>query len=167
VNLTASHACANLEKHDQGPVLPATDFPSAQRTSPFSNSSQSSKTFLAFSNIPHSHIPLLLFFHHTQTIGAATAVMATTSALPQGLRTYLTTCSAEHADQIIQTLREHLRQNAGGQAPSAAPSMTAQTGSKVGKKQRNKKAKAKTKQEGATGGPKRPLNSWMAFRSTY
>jgi len=84
--------------------------------------------------------------------------MATTSALPQGLRTYLATCSAEHADQIIQTLR-----NAGRPAPSAASSMTAQTGPRAvrtGKKQRNKKAK-----QGATGGPKRPLNSWMAFRS--
>lgn len=90
--------------------------------------------------------------------------MASTSALPQGLRTYLATCSAEHADQIIQALHEHLRQGAGGHTPNAASSMAAQTGSKVAKPSKKLRSK-KAKQEGTTGGPKRPLNSWMAFRS--
>ena len=38
--------------------------------------------------LPHSHIPLLLFFHHTQTIGATTAVMATTAPLPAAMRSH-------------------------------------------------------------------------------
>ncbi|KAI7496777.1 hypothetical protein KC367_g6432 [Hortaea werneckii] len=88
--------------------------------------------------------------------------MSATSALPEGLRAYLATCSDEHADQIIQTLREH----AGRQVPNAASKMTAHKASKIAKpakKQRTKKPKA----EVATGGPKRPLNSWMAFRKYY
>lgn len=88
--------------------------------------------------------------------------MATTAALPEALRTYLATCSAEHADQIIQTLRESIQRNAPRALPTnAASSMRVATTSKAVKKQRNKKAK----REGEGGGPKRPLNSWMAFRS--
>nr|QEJ80706.1 putative MAT1-1-1 protein [Teratosphaeria gauchensis] len=92
--------------------------------------------------------------------------MATTSALSLDLSTYLATCSPEHADQITQTIRETLRQNAPSPAANAAPSMRVQSSLKTartGTKQRNKKAK----RESATGGPKRPLNSWMAFRKYY
>ncbi|KAI6843472.1 hypothetical protein KC340_g8527 [Hortaea werneckii] len=88
--------------------------------------------------------------------------MSATSALPEGLRAYLATCSAEHADQIIQTLREH----AGRQVPNAASKMTAHKASKIAKPAKKQRTK-KPKPEVATGGPKRPLNSWMAFRKYY
>ncbi|KAK1816083.1 hypothetical protein LTR12_009505 [Friedmanniomyces endolithicus] len=90
------------------------------------------------------------------------------TALPHELRTYLATCSPEHAEQIIQALREAVNRNA-TEAPLAivaANSMVVQTGSGVAKnvkKQRNKKPKI----EVVSGGPKRPLNSWMAFRKYY
>ncbi|KAI6850559.1 hypothetical protein KC327_g648 [Hortaea werneckii] len=88
--------------------------------------------------------------------------MSATSALPEGLRAYLATCSAEHADQIIQTLREH----AGRQVPNAASKMTARKASKIAKPTKKERTK-KPKLAVATGGPKRPLNSWMAFRKYY
>nr|QIA97802.1 putative MAT1-1-1 protein [Teratosphaeria destructans] len=92
--------------------------------------------------------------------------MATTSALSQDLATYLATCSPEHAEQIARTFRKSLRNYAPSPSANAAPSMKVQSSLKAvktGKKHRNKKAK----RESATGGPKRPLNSWMAFRKYY
>lgn len=90
--------------------------------------------------------------------------MAESAVLPAALQSYLTTCSSQHAEQIIEALRVSQGQNAEKETPVTASSMKIVTGLsavKTGKKQRTKKVKL----DGATGGPKRPLNSWMAFRS--
>lgn len=42
--------------------------------------------------MPPSHIPLLLSFHHTQTIGAAAAKM-TTDPLSDAFRVFLESCT--------------------------------------------------------------------------
>lgn len=105
---------------------------------------------------PQPHIPLSMLFDHTQTIGPATATMASPNALPEALRTYLATCSSEHANQIIETLRQSADMKANNGPGS----------SKLSKRQRSKKAKReKCIATLAAVGPKRPLNSWMAFRS--
>ncbi|KAK3072736.1 hypothetical protein LTR53_006270 [Teratosphaeriaceae sp. CCFEE 6253] len=86
--------------------------------------------------------------------------MDTASSLPAELRTYLATCSTEHADEIIHTLRN----------TNAPLTMIVQPGSRVGKAKAVKKQRiknAKSKAVGVSGGPKRPLNSWMAFRKYY
>lgn len=140
-------------------VLPATLFSVTHK--PLSKfKSKTFLTLLSYQCNTASAYPFVSPFNPIQTIGPSTAAMSATSALPEGLRAYLATCSDEHADQIIQTLRDH----AGRQVPNAASKMTAHKASKIAKpakKQRTKKPKA----EVATGGPKRPLNSWMAFRS--
>jgi len=82
--------------------------------------------------------------------------MATTDHRVQEIQSLLASCTPEHAAQIIQAL-----QIAGSQAPNADSTMPAEKVTKTGAKQHSKKAK----RENATGGPKRPLNSWMAFRS--
>ena len=83
--------------------------------------------------------------------------MATDAITPEML-TFLESCTEDMASQIIGAL-----QQAGRRAvPSAAPSMTV-TGSAVTKIEKKQRKKAKSVI--ATGGPKRPLNSWMAYRS--
>lgn len=65
--------------------------------------------------------------------------------------------------QVLQTTQE---KNASGSAPNATSTMASKagvTGKRTGKKQRNKQAKI----EKVKNGPKRPLNSWMAFRSKF
>lgn len=108
-------------------------------------------------HIPHPHIPLFTPFHHTQTIGSTTADMATEAMAPEML-SYLDSCSEDMASQIIGALQQAGRRA----APNAAASMTV-TGSAVTKIE--KKQRQKAKPAPATGGPKRPLNSWMAYRS--
>nr|POE90021.1 mating-type protein mat-1 [Quercus suber] len=96
---------------------------------------------------------------------AITLKMAMQAVLPAALQSYLTTCSSEHAEQIIQALREAQGQHVKKHTPEAASTMKSAITSpatKTGKKQRAKKSKL----HGAEGGPKRPLNSWMAFRKS-
>jgi hypothetical protein len=85
--------------------------------------------------------------------------------LPEEIRTYLSTCSVEHADQIILTLRQVVHRDATSvqvHPPAASMRATqASTSTKIVKKHRSKKAR----REVEAAGPKRPLNSWMAFRS--
>ncbi|GIZ37941.1 hypothetical protein CKM354_000136900 [Cercospora kikuchii] len=83
-----------------------------------------------------------------------------TDAMTEEFRIYLQSCSEDMATQIIGAL-----QQAGSRAvPNAAPSMTA-AGSAVAKTEKKQRKKAKSDLE--TGGPKRPLNSWMAYRKYY
>ena len=70
--------------------------------------------------------------------------MATIATMPQEVQTFLASLSPEEAEQIIRDLH--------------VPAPMAPVAVRTGKKYRNKKAKQ-------AGGPKRPLNSWMAFRS--
>ena len=86
-----------------------------------------------------------------------------TTPLPAAMQNFLDTCTPTQVNQLIEALRAQPR-NAESVTPNAASNMTAKAGvttAKTGKKQRNKKVKS----DRATGGPKRPLNSWMAFRS--
>ncbi|WPH01758.1 putative MAT1-1-1 protein [Acrodontium crateriforme] len=94
--------------------------------------------------------------------------MATFTALPADVQNYLASCSPEHADQIIQTLRAAHRRIHPEENTDVETGMKVRkipTTSKAAKKQRKKKATRIG--EVATGGPKRPLNSWMAFRKYY
>lgn len=80
------------------------------------------------------------------------------------MQNFIGSCSAAQIAQLIQALQDTQSSNAAGTASNAASTMTVKAGvaaAKTGKKQRDKKAKS----ESVTGGPKRPLNSWMAFRS--
>ena len=54
--------------------------------------------------VQHSHIPLLLFFHQTQTIGATAAVMAM-NALPTPMQSFLSACSPGQISQLTQVLQ--------------------------------------------------------------
>jgi hypothetical protein len=105
-------------------------------------------------------MPLLPPFQQIQTIG--TNVTMTTAA-PQAIDLVMNTfanASGEHVEEIIKALRA-LPQCM--KANTEATNMSAQTPSGV-KKSRSKKERSK--QEKAEGkGPKRPLNSWMAYRS--
>jgi len=79
------------------------------------------------------------------------------------MQDFIDTCTSEQIGELMQVLQATQEKNAGG-ARNAASTMTVKAGvtaKRTGKKQRNKRAKL----ERATGGPKRPLNSWMAFRS--
>ena len=105
---------------------------------------------------------LLISFYHTQTIGA----MASTASLQSAMQGILQNCTQTQINQLIEALQAAQPRNAEIAAPNAASTMTARAGvttAKNGKKQRDKKAKS----DRATGGPKRPLNSWMAFRKYY
>lgn len=80
------------------------------------------------------------------------------------MQDFFDTFTPDQIGELMQVLQEKHDKNAAGAARNAASKMTAKAGvtaKKTGKKARNKKAKL----ERATGGPKRPLNSWMAFRS--
>ena len=108
---------------------------------------------------------MLLFFYYTQTIGAATT-MTSTISLQSAMQSIVETCSPTQINQLIEALQATQPRNAESATPNAASSMSTRAGvttAKTGKKQRAKKAKI----ERATGGPKRPLNSWMAFRKYY
>ena len=79
---------------------------------------------------------------------------------------FFTTCSSDQINELMQVLQETQANNATAGSPDAVSKMTVKAGvtpKKIAKKPRNKKAKV----ERATGGPKRPLNSWMAFRKWY
>ena len=92
--------------------------------------------------------------------------MAATAPLPAAMQNFLDTCTPTQVNQLIEALQATQPRNAESVAPNAASSMTVKAGvttAKTGKKQRNKKVKS----DRATGGPKRPLNSWMAFRSKF
>ena len=112
---------------------------------------------LPSSRIPHSHMPLLSHFHHIQTIGATTADMDT-NTMADEFRTFLEGCDEAMASQIIGVLQQAGRHI----VPSTASGMTARR-SAVAKTE--KKQRKKTKSDPSALGPKRPLNSWMAFRS--
>lgn len=84
------------------------------------------------------------------------------TVMPVAMQSFLATCSPEHVEQIIKVIQE-LPQRKISNPGSVMKAKHGVTVMKTGKKQRIKK----TKQDGATGGPKRPLNSWMAFRSKY
>ncbi|CAK3780920.1 mating type 1-1 [Lecanosticta acicola] len=83
-----------------------------------------------------------------------------TDAMTDEFRAYLERCSDEMASQIISVLLHAGRHS----ASSATPDMTA-TGSAVAKAGRRQRTQARPAV--AAGGPKRPLNSWMAFRKYY
>lgn len=119
-----------------------------------------SQTFLPSFRIPHPHIPLLPLFHHTQAIGAATANM-TTHILGADFRAFLEGCSEEQAAQITDVLKQVTSRAALSPAPGTT---TARSAVVKPDKKSVKKAK-QSKLAVATGGPKRPLNSWMAYRS--
>jgi hypothetical protein len=92
--------------------------------------------------------------------------MAAATPLQAAMQGLLETCTPTQINQLIEALQAAHPRNAESAAPNAASSMTARAGVttvKTGKKQRTKKAKS----DRATGGPKRPLNSWMAFRKYY
>lgn len=77
---------------------------------------------------------------------------------------FLGTCTPEQIGELMQVLQATQDKNAAGGVRDAAATMTVKAGvtaKRTGKKYRNKKAKLAR----ADGGPKRPLNSWMAFRS--
>ncbi|KAK3635458.1 hypothetical protein LTR56_014742 [Elasticomyces elasticus] len=98
--------------------------------------------------------------------------MATSDPIPQELSTYLATCSSEHADQIIQALREANQRNATRPTNRPTPAthnMVVQNPViRGGKRAKQPKPRVKkSKIDGVSGGPKRPLNSWMAFRKYY
>lgn len=82
-----------------------------------------------------------------------------TDGMTDVFRIYLATCSDEMASQIVDALQQANRID-----PNAGPSMIVSSSApkKIAKKQR-KNAKSALE----TGGPKRPLNSWMAFRSKF
>ncbi|KAI5357558.1 Putative mating-type protein MAT alpha 1, HMG-box [Septoria linicola] len=83
-----------------------------------------------------------------------------TDTMTDTFRNYLEHCSEEMASQIITALRQ-----AGDRpVPNVAQSMPL-TASAVSKPQKKQRRKAKSDVE--TGGPKRPLNSWMAYRKFY
>lgn len=89
---------------------------------------------------------------------------AASGTVASKMQSFVETCSPEQVGQLMQALEEAKAKHAAGGAANAASTMTVKAGvtaKRTGKKQRNKKAKL----ERATGGPKRPLNSWMAFRS--
>lgn len=80
------------------------------------------------------------------------------------MQSFIDTCTPEQIGELMQALQATKEKNATGGARNATSTMTAKAGvtaKRTGKKQLNKKAKL----ERATGSPKRPLNSWMAFRS--
>lgn len=72
------------------------------------------------------------------------------------MQTYLDNCTPQQVQDIIQHIQGLSHQHAAREKSS----MTVKAASVV-KKQRSKKSKA------SKGGPKRPLNSWMAFRKFY
>nr|ABK91356.1 putative mating type 1-1-1 protein [Dothistroma septosporum] len=75
-------------------------------------------------------------------------------------RTFLEGCDEAMASQIIDVLQQAGRHT----VPSTASDMTARR-SAVAKTE--KKQRKKTKSDPLALGPKRPLNSWMAFRKFY
>lgn len=92
--------------------------------------------------------------------------MASAASLQTAMQGLLETCTPTQINQFIEALQAAQPRNVESVAPNVASSMTVRAGvttAKTGKKQRTKKAKS----DGATGGPKRPLNSWMAFRKYY
>lgn len=92
--------------------------------------------------------------------------MATASDTPASkMQGFFDTCSPQQVDELMQALQATQDKHVAAGRINAASTMTVKAGvtaKRTGKKQRNKRTKA----ERATGGPKRPLNSWMAFRST-
>nr|ADB11119.1 mating-type 1-1 protein [Pseudocercospora musae] len=84
-----------------------------------------------------------------------------TDAMSDKFRTYLETCSEGMASQIMSTLQQVAARRP---VPNAAPGMAA-TSSAVAKPEKKQRKKAKS--EPVAVGPKRPLNSWMAYRKFY
>jgi hypothetical protein len=119
------------------------------------------KTFLSTPFVaPQPHIPLFPPFQQIQTIGT---IVTMATAAPQAIAIVMDTlanASEEHVEEIIKALKA-LPQCM--KANTEATKMSAKTPSGV-KKSRSKKERSK--QDKAEGkGPKRPLNSWMAYRS--
>lgn len=94
--------------------------------------------------------------YHTTAIHNTTAAMDSSAAIPASMQTYLNNCTPQQVQDIVQHIQGLSHPNVARDKPSTK----VKSGSVV-KKQRTKKAKT------TTGGPKRPLNSWMAFRKFY
>lgn len=77
------------------------------------------------------------------------------------MQSFFEQCPTPQLDGLMQALRETQERRANGNGASTMTAKAGVTAKRTGKKQRNKRAKA----ERIAGGPKRPLNSWMAFRS--
>jgi hypothetical protein len=104
---------------------------------------------------PQPHIPLSTSFHQIQTTGT---IIAMDTAAPQvlDLMNILANATEAHVEEIIKALKA-LPQCI--KAGAEATKMSTKSGVKKSpsKKERAKQEKGK--------GPKRPLNSWMAYRS--
>jgi hypothetical protein len=114
------------------------------------------KTFHSTSNLAAFARTFVVFFIN-QTIGVV--AVASTASLQAAMQGIVDSSSRAQLNQLIEAFQA-------AQPRNAASSMTAKadmTAPKSGKEQRIKKSKS----ERATGGPKRPLNSWMAFRKYY
>jgi hypothetical protein len=128
-------------------LVPATPISSESKRGVSSKHSFLCAPFVA----PQPHIPLSISFHQIQTIGT---IIAMSTAAPQilDLMNTLANASGPHVEEIIKALKA-LPQCI--KASAEATKMSTIT--KVAKKERAKQGKGK--------GPKRPLNSWMAYRS--
>jgi hypothetical protein len=135
-------------------LVPATPIPSESKRCGGVSSKHSflDAPFVA----PQPHIPLSISFHQIQTTGTIIA-MATTAPQVLDLMNTLAHATEEHVEEIIKALKA-LPQCL--KASAEATKMS--TASGVVKKSPSKKERAK--QEKGKG-PKRPLNSWMAYRS--
>ena len=102
-----------------------------------------------------SKLPLSISFHQIQTIGIVIA-MATAAPQVLDLMNTLANASEEHVEEIIKALKA-LPQCIKASAEATKMSTTSKVAKSRSKKERAKQEKSK--------GPKRPLNSWMAYRS--
>lgn len=104
---------------------------------------------------PQPHIPLSNFFHQIQTIRTI-ITMAAASPQVTHLMNVFTNASEEHVVEIIKALK------ALPQCVKVSEEATKMSTTNGVKKSRSKKTRAKQEKG---NGPKRPLNSWMAYRS--
>jgi hypothetical protein len=132
-------------------LVPATPISSESKRGVSSKHSFLSAPFVA----PQPNIPLSNSFHHIQTIGTIIA-MATTAPQVLDLMNTLANASEAHVEEIIKALKA-LPQCIKASAEATKMSTTSKVAKSRSKKERAKQEKGK--------GPKRPLNSWMAYRS--
>lgn len=103
------------------------------------------------------------------------ATMAPLTAMLQNFENFITTCTPAQISQLNEAIASvQQTKDAGTSKSKATTSMTIKggvTASKISKKSQSKKAKKMVGATAAVGvvavGPKRPLNSWMAFRSKF
>lgn len=123
-----------------------------------------SKTFLARPLTAFAHTFVNCSFIIQTIKPPCIGMSAAPGAAVSKMQSFFDTCSPEQIGELMQVLQATQEKNSAGGARDAASTMAVKarvTAKRTGKKQRNKKAKL----ERAQGSMKRPLNSWMAYRS--